>query len=104
MSVKGKTLRELLEPLRQKYFISGEINTEMPDMRAVSATVDALADHYHDGHLYRMDGISVEYPTWHFNVRPSNTEPLIRLNLEGDTPELMEEKRDEVLTFIRNRV
>tara|TARA_Y100000588_G_scaffold378381_2_gene458776 strand:- start:197 stop:1555 length:1359 start_codon:yes stop_codon:yes gene_type:complete len=103
MSVKGKTLRELLEPLRKKYFISGEINTEMPDMRAVSATVDALADHYHDGHLYRMDGISVEYPMWHFNVRPSNTEPLIRLNLEGDTPELMEEKRDEVLTFIRSR-
>lgn len=104
MSVKGKTLRELLEPLRQKYFISGEINTEMPDMRTVSTTVDALADHYHDGHLYRMDGISVEYQTWHFNVRPSNTEPLIRLNLEADTPELMEEKRDEVLTFIRNRV
>ena len=49
-----------------------------------------------------MDGISVEYPTWHFNVRPSNTEPLLRLNLEGVTQALMEEKRDEVLALIRD--
>ena len=101
MSVKQQTLGELLAPLRAKYFISGEINTEMPDMAAVQATIDALERRYQDAHTYRMDGVSVEYPTWHFNVRPSNTEPLIRLNLEGETPELMEEKRDEVLSFIR---
>ena len=103
MSVKGQTLSELLAPLREQYFISGEINTEMADTSAVAATIDALAARYSDAHVYRMDGVSVEYPTWHFNVRPSNTEPLLRLNLEGDTPELMAEKRDEVLAFIRNQ-
>ena len=72
-------------------------------LAAVQATLDALETKYQDGHTYRMDGVSVEYPTWHFNVRPSNTEPLIRLNLEGETPELMEAKRDEVLHFIRER-
>ena len=101
MSVKAMTLSELLAPLRQKYFISGELNTEMPDMTAVEATITALAEHYTDGHSYRMDGLSVEYPTWHFNVRPSNTEPLIRLNLEGKTQEIMEARRDEVLGLIR---
>ena len=101
MSVKRQTLSELLAPLREKYFISGEINTEMADMSVVAATIDALAERYRDAHVYRMDGVSVEYPTWHFNVRPSNTEPLLRLNLEGDTPELMADKRDEVLAFIR---
>ena len=64
--------------------------------------IDTLASQYHDGHTYRMDGVSVEYPTWHFNVRPSNTEPLIRLNLEATSQELMEEKRDEVLALIRS--
>ena len=103
MSLKGQTLGELLAPLRARYFISGEINTAMGDMAAVRATLDALAARYRDAHVYRMDGVSVEYPAWHFNVRPSNTEPLLRLNLEGDTPELMVEKRDEVLSFIRGR-
>ena len=102
MSVKRRTLSELLAPLREKYFISGEINTEMADMSAVAATIDALAERYSDAHVYRMDGVSVEYPTWHFNVRPSNTEPLLRLNLEGETPAMMEEKRDDVLAFIRD--
>ena len=101
MSVKRMTLRELLAPLREKYFISGEINTEMPDMKTVAAKIEALAEHYKDGHSYRMDGVSVEYPTWHFNVRPSNTEPLIRLNLEGTTLAIMEQRRDEVLELIR---
>jgi len=101
MSVKRMTLRELLAPLREKYFISGEINTEMPDMKTVSAKIEALSEHYRDGHSYRMDGVSVEYPTWHFNVRASNTEPLIRLNLEGTTLAIMEQRRDEVLDLIR---
>ena len=101
MSVRGQSLGELLAPLRARYFLSGEINTEMPDMRAVEATIDRLAEHYRDGRVYRLDGISVEYDTWHFNVRPSNTEPLVRLNLEATTRSRMEEKRDEVLAFIR---
>ena len=101
MSVKNKTLSQLLAPLREKYFISGEINTEMPDMDAVRSTIDRLEHHYQDGHTYRIDGVSVEYPTWHFNVRPSNTEPLIRLNLEGNTHAEMAARRDEVLALIR---
>ncbi len=102
MSRKGRTLAELLAPLREKYFISGEINTKMPDMRMVQEKVDALNARYADAKTYTMDGVSVEYPDWHFNVRASNTEPLIRLNLEATTAEKMEQKRDEVLDFIRS--
>lgn len=101
MSVHGRTLRDLLAPLRETYFISGEINTRMSDMDAVTATIDRLADRYRDGHVYRMDGVSVEYDSWHFNVRPSNTEPLIRLNLEATSRDEMERHRDEVLSLIR---
>ena len=101
MSRKGQTLQELLAPLRSKYFISGEVNTKMPDMRVVQEKVDALAARYSDAKTYTMDGVSVEYPDWHFNVRASNTEPLIRLNLEATTQQKMEQKRDEVLAFIR---
>ncbi len=102
MSKKGQTLEALLEPLRARYFISGEINTHVGDMQAVQAKLDALAARYADGRVSRMDGVSVEYPDWHFNVRPSNTEPLLRLNLEAVTPELMAARRDEVLAFIRS--
>ena len=101
MSLKGQTLRDLLAPVQAKYFISGEINTAMPDMDAAAETIETLATRYHDAQIHRMDGISVEYPAWHFNVRPSNTEPLLRLNLEGFTEALMEEKRDEVIALIR---
>ncbi|MEX1130095.1 MAG: phosphomannomutase/phosphoglucomutase [Vicinamibacterales bacterium] len=102
MSIKGQTLRELLEPLREKYFISGEINTKLKDMSLIPAKLDALSAKYQDGRVYAMDGTSVEYPDWHFNVRASNTEPMLRLNLEATTQALMEEKRDEVLAFIRS--
>jgi phosphomannomutase len=102
MSRKGQTLHELLAPLRTKYFISGEINTKMPDMHIVDEKIHALNARYADAKTYTMDGVSVEYPEWHFNVRASNTEPLIRLNLEATTQEMMEKKRDEVLTFIRS--
>ena len=61
-----------------------------------------LAAHYADARQYKLDGISIEYPDWHFNVRPSNTEPLLRLNLEAQTPEVMAQKRDEVLAIIRS--
>jgi phosphomannomutase len=102
MSRKGQTLVELLAPLREKYFISGEINTRVGSMAEVEAKLQALAARYADGRVYWMDGVSVEYPDWHFNVRPSNTEPLLRLNLEAVTPELMALKRDEVIAFIRS--
>jgi phosphomannomutase len=101
MSKHGKTLHELLAPLREKYFISGEINTKLAHMDQVAAKLDAIAKKYADGKQERLDGLSVDYPDWHFNVRPSNTEPLLRLNLEATTPSKMAEKRDEVLALIR---
>ena len=73
----------------------------MPDMDTVKKKIDTLADRYSDGHVYRLDGVSVEYEDWHFNVRQSNTEPLIRLNLEATTQTEMEMKRDELLRIIR---
>ena len=101
MSKKGQTLAQLLEPLRKKYFISGEINTKLPDMALVQQKLDELERQYADGHITKMDGISVEYPDWHFNVRPSNTEPLLRLNLEATTSGEMESRREQVLGVIR---
>ena len=102
MSKKGAGLHELLEPLARRYFISGEINTKLASMDLVPAKLDHIAAKYADARQYKLDGLSVEYPDWHFNVRPSNTEPLLRLNLEGTTPELMAAKRDEVLAVIRS--
>jgi phosphomannomutase len=101
MSKKGLSLRDLLKPLRERYFISGEINTKVPSMDVVPKKLEALASAYRHGHVYQLDGISVEFDDWHFNVRASNTEPLLRLNLEGTTPEIMEKRRDEVLAIIR---
>lgn len=101
MSKKDRTLHALLEPFRERYFISGEINTPMSDVAKASARVKELSERYRDGHTYFLDGFSVEYPDWHFNVRESNTEPILRLNLEATTREMMEAKRDEVLAIIR---
>ena len=101
MSRKGQTLRDLLAPLREKYFISGEINTKVASMDIIPGKLDRLAERYKDGHTYTMDGFSAEFPDWHFNVRASNTEPLLRLNLEALTPELMVQRRDEMLEIIR---
>ncbi len=101
MSKKGQSLRDLLKPLRERYFISGEINTKLASMDAVPGRLAEIAARYADGRQYTLDGLSVEYADWHFNVRASNTEPLLRLNLEATTPEMMERKRDEVLSLIR---
>jgi phosphomannomutase len=101
MSKKGLSLRDLLKPLRERYFISGEINTKVSSMAAIEEKIARLASEYAHGNVYYMDGISVEFDDWHFNVRASNTEPLLRLNLEGLTPEVMERRRDEVLGIIR---
>ena len=102
MSRHGKTLHELLAPLREKYFISGEINTKLARMDQVAPKLDQIAKRYADGRQERIDGLSVEYPGWHFNVRASNTEPLLRLNLEATTRAMMAAQRDEVLALIRS--
>jgi phosphomannomutase len=102
MSKKQKSLAELLEPLRAKYFISGEINTKVASMTAVEEKLQALARQYAGASIMKLDGVSVEFPDWHFNVRPSNTEPLLRLNLEATTEAEMEKRRDEVLDIIRS--
>jgi phosphomannomutase len=101
MSKKGQSLHDLLKPLNAKYFISGEINTKLKSMADVPAKLDLIAAKFADGHQYKLDGLSIEYDDWHFNVRPSNTEPLLRLNLEATTPDLMTRRRDEVLALIR---
>jgi phosphomannomutase len=99
LSVDGRSLAELMAEFRSRYFISGEINSEVADQEA---KMEEIAARWSDGELTRLDGISVDYPDWHFNVRPSNTEPLLRLNLESlVSREDMEAKRDEVLGLIR---
>jgi phosphomannomutase len=103
MSKKGQSLAALLEPLRAKYFISGEINTKVASMALVAEKLQALERKYAGSKIEKLDGVSVEFDDWHFNVRASNTEPLLRLNLEAETPAMMEEKRDEVLAIIRGR-
>ncbi len=93
-------LTELLAPLRARYFISGEINSEVTDPQAKLAEIRAR---YAGAQITELDGVSVDHPDWHFNVRPSNTEPLLRLNLESlVSHEDMERRRDEVLELIRS--
>ena len=97
---KGATLSELLAPYRARYFISGEINSEVADPQAKIAQ---LKERYADADQRELDGISIDYDDWHFNVRPSNTEPLLRLTLESLVSQQdMEAKRDEVLGLIRS--
>jgi phosphomannomutase len=99
LSVDGRSLAELMAEFRSRYFISGEINSEVDDP---AAKIAEIAERYSDGKQATLDGISVDYDDWHFNVRPSNTEPLLRLNLESlVSREDMEAKRDEVLGLIR---
>jgi phosphomannomutase len=94
-----RKLSELLAPYRQRYFISGEINSQVSDP---NAKLEEIAERYSDARQGRLDGISIDYDDWHFNVRPSNTEPLLRLNLESLVSEQdMQRRRDEVLALIR---
>jgi phosphomannomutase len=100
LSGEKRSLAGLMEEFRSRYFISGEINSEVAD---AAARMEEIAERYSDGEITRLDGISVDYPDWHFNIRPSNTEPLLRLNLESlVSPAHMEERRDEVLGLIRS--
>ncbi len=96
---ESKALSELLEPYYSTYFISGEINSDVED---AAAKMEQLASEFSDGEITRLDGVSVDYENWHFNVRASNTEPLLRLCLESlVSVQDMEEKRDRVLGLIR---
>jgi phosphomannomutase len=99
ISKQGKPLSEILRPFRERYFITGELNTPVDD---VDKTLEELKERFgSQGRVIELDGISVEADDWHMNVRPSNTEPLLRLNLEARSKDLMERKRDEVLAVIR---
>jgi phosphomannomutase len=99
LSVEDKRLSELLEPYHAKYFISGEINSEVADQ---DAKMREIEERYSDARISHLDGVSVDYDDWHFNVRSSNTEPLLRLCLESlVSSEHMETKRDELLGIIR---
>ena len=100
LSTRGKRMSELLAPYHAKYFISGEVNSEVADQQG---KMREIAEHYADARQSRLDGISIDYEDWHFNVRPSNTEPLLRLCLESlVSREDMERRRDEVLELIRS--
>jgi phosphomannomutase len=100
VSKKRRPLSEILAPLRSSYFLTGELNTPVAD---VPLKLQELKERYGpEGRVSHLDGISVDFDDWHFNVRPSNTEPLLRLNLEATSQELMEQKRDEVLALIHS--
>jgi phosphomannomutase len=100
LSKRGEKLSETLRPFRERYFITGEINTPVGD---VALKLQELKERFGDeGKVSHLDGLSIDAEDWHMNVRPSNTEPLLRLNLEALSPELMERKRDEVLEVIRS--
>ena len=99
ISKRGQKLSELWRPYRERYFITGELNTPVAD---VPLKLQELKERFGpEGEVSHLDGLSVDAEEWHMNVRPSNTEPLLRLNLEALSPELMERKRDEVLEVIR---
>jgi phosphomannomutase len=100
VSRRGKPLSEILRAYRERYFLTGELNTPVSD---VALKLHELKERFADaGRVSHLDGISIEADDWHMNVRPSNTEPLLRLNLEARSQDLMERKRDEVLSVIRS--
>ena len=100
LSKQGRKLSEILADYRNRYFLTGELNTPVAD---VAAKLGELEQRFgSEGEVSHLDGVSIDAGDWHMNVRPSNTEPLLRLNLEARTPELMERKRDEVLAAIRS--
>jgi phosphomannomutase len=100
ISKKGRKLSEILAPYRERYFLTGELNTPVTD---VALKLQELKERFGpEGEVSHLDGLSIDAEDWHMNVRPSNTEPLLRLNLEAMSQELMERKRDEVLEVIRS--
>jgi phosphomannomutase len=100
VSKKGTPLSEILRPFRERYFLTGEINTPVSDVAQKLEELEAQFGS--EGEVSHLDGLSVTAEDWHMNVRPSNTEPLLRLNLEALSQDLMERKRDEVLAVVRS--
>src|SRR5207237_8085978 len=101
VSKQGRKLSEILADYRNRYFLTGELNTPVAD---VAGKLGELQQRFgSEGEVSHLDGVSIDAGDWHMNVRPSNTEPLLRLNLEARTPGLMERKRDEVLAAIRSQ-
>ena len=100
ISTSSKKLSEIMNPVLQKYLISGEINIEVKDNEKIFRTIE---EKYSDAQIDKLDGISIEYQDWQANVRASNTEPIMRLNVEAKSQQLMEEKRDELLSIIRSK-
>jgi phosphomannomutase len=101
LSQKEESLAEIVDKMEEIYFISGEINTKGVDKDKVFKLIEEKYGPTAN-EIIRVDGLTMEYDNWHFNVRASNTEPLVRLNLEADSKKLMEEKRDEVLAVIKS--
>jgi phosphomannomutase len=99
LSENTAKLSDVVGPIMNKYYISGEINSDVQDKEG---KMNEIAEKYKDAKQSRLDGVAVEYGDWRFCVRPSNTEPLLRLTLEAKSKELMEQKRDEVLAIIRS--
>jgi phosphomannomutase len=101
LSQREEKLSEILRPFREQYFITGEINTPVAD---VPSKLEELEQRYaaEGARISHIDGISVDFDTWHFNVRPSNTEPLLRLNLEALSEDEMTTRRDELVALIQS--
>jgi len=99
VSKKGKKLSELVEPLFNKYFISGEINTTVSNAKMI---LGKIKEKYNDAQISEIDGVSIEYRDWRANIRPSNTEPLFRLNIEGKSQKIVDLKRKELVDFIQS--
>ncbi|HZT11564.1 MAG TPA: hypothetical protein VFA29_02050 [Candidatus Baltobacteraceae bacterium] len=97
-SESGKTVSQTIAPIDTR-FRSGEINSTVSD---IPGKLRAIEERYSDAQIDHLDGVTVSYPDWWMNIRPSNTEPLLRLNVEGDTKEVMERHRDEALVLIRS--
>lgn len=98
LSRQGKKLSELVEPLFKKYFISGEINTTVNNAKMV---LTKLKEKFADAQISELDGVSIEYTDWRSNIRPSNTEPLLRLNVEAKSQELLDSKKREIIDFLQ---
>ena len=98
VSQQDKPLSQIVAPLK-KYYNSGEINSKVEDVKQKMEEIKAK---YSDGDLSTIDGISITYPDFWFNVRPSNTEPILRFTLEAKTPQIMEQMRDEIVALIRS--
>ena len=98
LSVKNLKMSELVQPLKSRYFISGEINIQVKDPGEL---LQRTREAFSDGEISLLDGVSVDYPEWRFNLRPSQTEPLVRLNVEAKSAELLEKKTSELLEFLK---